>query len=40
MDSLYQGILDLLDGLIPSAVTADFSGLNEVLAYMLTIGLI
>jgi len=24
MDTLFQGILDILNGLIPSAVTADF----------------
>jgi hypothetical protein len=40
MDTLYQSILDILDGLIPSAVTADFSGLNEVLAYFITISLL
>jgi hypothetical protein len=40
MDTLFQGILDILDGLIPSAVTADFSGLNEVLAYIITISLL
>ena len=40
MDLLYNAILSLLNGLIPSAQLADFQGLNELLAYIITIALI
>lgn len=40
MDALFQAISDLLDGLLPTAVLADFQGLNDLLAYVLTITLV
>lgn len=40
MDTLFQEILNVLNNLIPSALTTDFSGLNEVLAYFITITLV
>ena len=40
MDLLFTSILDLLNGLIPSALTAEFQGLNEILTYFITIMLI
>jgi len=40
MDTLYNAISDLLDGLIPSALLSDFQGLNDFLAYILTVSLI
>lgn len=40
MDLIYTTILNLLNGLLPSAQLADFQGLNELLAYAMTISLI
>jgi len=40
MDALFNGIKDLLDALIPSALLSTFQGLNDLLAYVLTISLI
>jgi len=40
MDALYIGIKAILDGLIPSAELSTFQGLNDVLAYGLTIVMI
>ena len=37
MDIIFTTLSDLLDGLIPSALLADFQGLNDLLAYILTI---
>ena len=40
MDALFQGISNILDGLIPSALLSEFQGLNDILAYAITIGLV
>lgn len=40
MDALFVAISDLLDALIPTALLADFQGLNDILAYVLTITLV
>ena len=40
MDTIFTTLSDLLDGLLPTAVLADFQGLNDLLAYMLTILLV
>lgn len=40
MDTIFSTISDVLDGLIPSALLADFQGLNDILAYIVTIGLV
>jgi hypothetical protein len=40
MDTLFTTILDLLNGLMPSALLTTFEGLNEILAYVITISLI
>jgi len=40
MDALFTGISNLLDGLIPSALLSNFQGLNDLLSYILTVGLI
>jgi len=40
MDFIYTTISDLLDGLLPTAILADFQGLNDLLAYVITIGII
>lgn len=40
MDTLFTAISDLLDGLIPSALLADFQGLNDILAYVVTVAFI
>ena len=37
MDFIFTTLSDLLDGLLPTAVLADFQGLNDLLAYVLTI---
>ena len=40
MDLLYTTILNLLNSLIPSAQLGDFEGLNEIMAYIITIAII
>ena len=40
MDALFVGIKAILDGLIPSANLSQFENMNNVLAYVLTIGFI
>ena len=40
MDGIYTALLDLLNGLVPSAQQANFEGLNELLAYVLTVWLV
>ena len=40
MDALFLGIKALLDALVPSALLSTFQGLNDVLAYAITVGLI
>lgn len=37
MDIIYTTFKDILDGLIPSANLAQFQGLNDLLAYLLTV---
>ena len=40
MDALYTALLSSLNGLLPTAVQADYANFNELLAYVLTISLI
>jgi len=42
MDALFQAVVDILNGLLPTgdSLTLDFTTMNEFLAYVITIGVI
>jgi hypothetical protein len=42
MDALFESIVEILNSLLPAAeeLTLDFSTINELLAYVITVGVI
>jgi hypothetical protein len=42
MDALFEAIVEILNSLLPAAeeLTLDFSTINELLAYVITVGVI